>query len=145
MKILLVEDQLAFANMLARLLEGLDIHHVETMAEAREWLSDNRADLILLDLGLSDSQGLGTLRALKDIKTPKVVISGRFDISSEAYHEGAIDYIPKTTQVGEIVERVMFNVAKVRPRKRFSDNVFSEIRACFEQSRAPFEVELTTA
>lgn len=143
MKILLVEDQLAFANILVRSLDGLNIHHVETIAAAREWLNKNRADLILLDLGLSDSQGLDTLRAIKDVKVPKVVISGRYDITAEAHELGATDYVVKTTMLSDIVDRIMFNVSKIKPRKRLSEKVFGEIKMCFERERFA-RLELTT-
>lgn len=135
MKILFVEDQLAFANMIVNSLEGLPIYHVESLSEAKEWLRKNRADLILIDLGLTDSQGLDTLRAFKDCRAPKVVISGRYDIVSKAYESGANDYIVKTTPLPDLLDRIMFNVEKARPRKRFSDSTFIQIKACFEAAR----------
>jgi DNA-binding response OmpR family regulator len=145
MKILMIEDQPAFSQMMVHLMEGLDIEVVDTLGAAIERLEAQRYDLLMVDLGLPDSQGIGTIRALRKWKTPKVVISGRFDISEEVAKEpGVIDYVAKTTPLGELSERIMFNVAKVRPRKRFTDNVFHELRACFERDRA-WVGELTTA
>lgn len=145
MRILMIEDLEHYSQMLTRLLEGLDIDVASSLAEAHEMLAARRYDMMIVDLGLPDSAGLNTLRALKGYKIPKVVLTGQMNVSEEAVGLGISDFLHKTDRLDQVYERIMFNVAKVKPRKRFADNVFREIRACFEQSRAPVGVELTTA
>lgn len=144
MRILMIEDQPHFSGLVRNMLEGVDIDVAETMAEAKNLLRENRYDLILVDLGLPDSDGVGTLRALKDRKTPKVVLTGRFDLVSEAAELGCADYVYKTMELSDLYERLMFNISKVERvrRPRFSPEVFGQIRACFER---PVERELTYA
>lgn len=145
MKILMIEDQRFFADMVVHSLEGLNIEVVENLAGAKAKLSRGGYNLVLVDLSLPDSQGIGTLRELAQYKVPKVVLTARFDISGEVAQYGVCDYIVKQEEgpVG-IYERIMFNVAKIEKAKRprFSAETFSQIRACFER---PVELELTTA
>lgn len=141
-KILMIEDQSHFAEMVVHLLEGLDIDVVGTLNAAKERLATKRYGLVLVDLGLPDSQGLDTLRALKGFKVPMVVLTARFDLSEGASTCGAIDYVVKTTEMSDLYERLMFNVSKVRkPKLRFAPDVFSKLQECL-QSSAPAELTL---
>jgi DNA-binding response OmpR family regulator len=92
--------------------------------------------MILVDLGLADSQGLDTLRELRGYKVPKVILTARFDLSSAVTNLGAIDYIVKTTPLPEIYERIMFNIAKVKgSRKLLSPSAFEQLKTCVAGSR----------
>lgn len=145
MKILMIEDQRHFAEMIVHGLEGLDIEVVESLGDAQKRLNEERYDLVFVDLGLPDSQGMETLRALRGYKIPKVVLTGRFDIAQEAAQEPFVqDFVVKTEFIG-LYERLLFNVAKVRKTKkpRFEAQVFEQIRACFEQKT--YVHELTVA
>ena len=68
-----------------------------SLAEAREKLERNSYDILLVDLGLGDSGGVGTIEALKGYGVPIVVLSGLDDpeILAAAAEAGASDYLTK--------------------------------------------------
>ena len=103
-RLLLVEDNPGDARLLRELLSegganGIEWTHVESLAAAERHLTDGGVDLILLDLGLPDAQGLETLRRAKLAapRVPVVVLSGLDDesLALEALHQGAGDYLVK--------------------------------------------------
>ena len=84
--LLLVEDNAGDARLLREMLDDQGSHnitltHVESMSDAETYLAKNPVDIILLDLGLPDAQGLeGVLRARKAApRVPLVVLTGLDD------------------------------------------------------------------
>lgn len=137
MKILIVEDDPLYAQTLARLLDGVRTHVAGTLAAARAALDLDTYQLILLDLGLPDSHGIDTLRALSGYAVPKVVVTGSYDITAEGAGLGVVDYIVKTSDMTDIFDRIMFNVNKLaRKRVRFAPEVFQQIKACLVRPHA---------
>jgi DNA-binding response OmpR family regulator len=67
-RVLLVEDSPMINGALKLLLEagGFDVTIATTAAEATAWGTDTRADVMLLDIGLPDADGLTVLRALSE-------------------------------------------------------------------------------
>jgi diguanylate cyclase (GGDEF)-like protein len=102
--LLLVEDNAGDARLLREMLNehGMlrtTLVHVTSVGEAEAHLADNAVDIILLDLGLPDAQGLqavGRIRAAAS-GTPLVVLTGLDDetLAGQALQEGAQDYIIK--------------------------------------------------
>jgi two-component system KDP operon response regulator KdpE len=129
--ILLIEDNRQFSQFIELSLTEADVHVVETLESAKGWLSTFRADLILVDLGLPDSQGLSTLKQLSHIKTPKIVLTACDSCEEGAIRLGAVDYIPKS-HAADMCERIKFNMRKLVKRPRFSSEVFGQIRAYIE-------------
>jgi DNA-binding NtrC family response regulator len=103
--ILMVEDNPGDARLLQEYLaEGLSdysITHCGRLREAVAWLdgAHTRCDVILLDLTLPDSNGLGTFIDIHDraATVPIVILSGFNDntLACQAVQKGAQDYIPK--------------------------------------------------
>ncbi|MBI3896673.1 MAG: diguanylate cyclase [Gammaproteobacteria bacterium] len=102
--ILLVEDSPTDALLLRESLSDepnvtFRTAHVESLAEALRCLQDQRFDLILLDLGLPDSQGLETfVRVHEHVpQIPIVVLTGLDDdvLALKAVQEGAQDFLTK--------------------------------------------------
>jgi diguanylate cyclase (GGDEF)-like protein/PAS domain S-box-containing protein len=102
--VLLVEDNPGDAGLLCEMLRdtgpvGYDVHPVQSLALAREFLSENAADVVLLDLGLPDADGLESLLAVRTSRPriPVVVMTGRDDeeLALKALSEGAQDYLVK--------------------------------------------------
>jgi PAS domain S-box-containing protein len=100
----LIEDNLGDARLLREMLkeQGLnkaDLKHVETMREAETHLNAHAVDIILLDLGLPDAQGLDALRLARAAapRVPIVVLTGFDDeaMAAQALQEGAQDYLIK--------------------------------------------------
>jgi PleD family two-component response regulator len=77
--------------------------HVQRLTAARKHLENNRVDVVLLDLDLSDSQGLDTVRQVHAVapSVPIVVLSRLDDEARaiQALQEGAQDYLVKC-QIG---------------------------------------------
>ena len=73
------------------------ISHVETLAEAKGFLEKEHIDVLVLDLGLPDSQGLETFLEIQKSapNLPIVVVSGLDDesLAIETLKNGAQDYL----------------------------------------------------
>ena len=101
--ILVVEDDPALRRALRTMMRSrdLDVVEAETGEEAVVVTSAGGADLLVLDLGLPDIDGLHVLRALRtgtrSTHVPVMVLTGRADRDTElrAIQEGADDYIRK--------------------------------------------------
>src|SRR5450756_1013882 len=78
--LLIVEDEAPARHALAEYLErrGYVIHEAATAQEAmREW-DAHRADLVLLDLGLPDLDGVEVIRRIRrEATTPIIILSAR--------------------------------------------------------------------
>jgi signal transduction histidine kinase len=78
--------------------ESVNIIAANSLADAQRSLSDSKIDIVLLDLNLSDSQGLATIHALRaETKAPIVVLTSNNDESTAlaALKAGAQDYLFK--------------------------------------------------
>ncbi|HAB15000.1 MAG TPA: hypothetical protein DCE44_00980, partial [Verrucomicrobiales bacterium] len=77
--------------------ENWKVAYVSSGAEALAWLQTNSADLLLLDLKLSDIEGREFVRALADggRSVPFIVITGQGDerVAVEMMQRGALDYL----------------------------------------------------
>jgi DNA-binding response OmpR family regulator len=135
MTILLIEDNRLFSEMLELSLTEAEIYVVESLAAAKEWLECFRADLILVDLGLPDSHGLETLRALGTIRCPKVVITAARECPLAAAKLGAVDFVNKGS-LDDMLTRIRFQMNRLTKRPRFSEAIFNQIRAYIEVPRA---------
>jgi signal transduction histidine kinase len=102
--VLLIEDNPGDARLTREMFNERDTYdselmHVACMSEAEKHLLEHPVDLILLDLGLPDAQGLEAVRrARKAAPTvPLVVLTGMDDesLATQALQEGAQDYLVK--------------------------------------------------
>jgi len=102
--ILLVEDNAGDRRLITEMLAEasnvtFDVKYADRLQAAMEYLGQNRVEVILLDLGLPDSQGLETLRKTyaQVSEMPIVVLTGLNDemIGVQAVNEGAQDYLIK--------------------------------------------------
>ena len=109
-QVLLVEDDPAIAEPLARALgrEGYDVRVQGTGQGAIDGAGD--ADLVVLDLGLPDMDGLDVARAIRSqgLTTPVLVLTARADevdlvVGLDA---GADDYVTKPFRLAELLARV---------------------------------------
>lgn len=103
-RILLVEDNEGDARLLREMLRESGsneavINHVEKMADAEVELAERGADIILVDLGLPDADGLTAVRRARRAAPgiPIVVLTGLDDstLAIQALQEGAQDYLVK--------------------------------------------------
>lgn len=110
--ILVVEDDAETRSALVRDLVGLGYAVVEapTGRAALERWAARRPDLVLLDLGLPDMDGLRVVTAIRReaATTPIVILSGRYEEREkvEALDRGADDYVTKPFGVDELGARL---------------------------------------
>ena len=110
--ILLIEDERTISNFICRALNANDYKAI-TAGTGREGISlffSHQPDLVLLDLGLPDMDGLEVLEQLSGLprETPVLIISAR-DRETEkvkALDMGAEDYIVKPFGVSELLARI---------------------------------------
>lgn len=109
--ILVVEDDTAIRNLITTTLETHDYKfHAAPTGEAAilEAVSHN-PDVILLDLGLPDMDGVSVIRKIRSwTQTPIIVISARSEDSDkiDALDAGADDYLTKPFSVEELLARL---------------------------------------
>ena len=103
-RVLLVEDNVADVRLIRELMREsvsipFELISVGRLAEAVSHIRDVGCDVILLDLGLPDSQGLDTLKTLLESagNIPVIVLTGLSDDadSVQAIEHGAQDYLVK--------------------------------------------------
>ena len=129
--LLLVEDNPADARLLREMVNeqgsyNTELTHVECMSEAEKHLAEHAVDIILLDLGLPDAQGLGAVRRAH-AAAPRVplVVLGLDDesLAAQALHEGAQDYLIK----GQIETRGVLRALRYAiERKTMEEALFVE-------------------
>lgn len=118
MNVLLVEDEDRIASFVEKALRrrGFDVRRVVTGGEALGAVSAS-VDIVVLDLGLPDIDGLDVLRALRKswASLPVVILTARCDIDDRVVglDLGADDYVPKPFAIDELVARIR---ARLRPQ-----------------------------
>jgi diguanylate cyclase (GGDEF)-like protein/PAS domain S-box-containing protein len=102
---LLIEDNPGDARLLREMFDeqgsrATELTIVRSMLDAEQHLSKHAVDIILLDLGLPDAQGVAAVRRAHAAapRVPLVVLTGLDDetLAAEALQEGAQDYIVKS-------------------------------------------------
>lgn len=111
-RILIVEDDKPLRTTLAATFkaEGYGVAEAGSVTAARDRLAEAQVDLVVLDLGLPDQDGMALLserRAAGDL-TPIIVLTARDDEASKvrALDSGADDYVTKPFGVAELLARV---------------------------------------
>jgi len=104
LKLLVVEDSDADAGLLLEMLNDYPAKptqalHVRSMREAEAVLASDAVDVIVLDIGLPDVDGVGAVRRVQDAapRVPVVVLTGLDDeaLARQSLQQGAQDYLPK--------------------------------------------------
>ena len=127
-RILLIEDDAGDALLVQRSLiapssscSGFSLHRAATLAEGLESLARGGFELLLLDLNLPDSQGVETVRRVREhhAEIPIVVFSvaGDEETALAALSAGAQDYLVKS-ELGETTLRRAIRYARERDRLR---------------------------
>ncbi|HLO58993.1 MAG TPA: hybrid sensor histidine kinase/response regulator [Bacteroidales bacterium] len=113
LNILLVEDNRGDVALFKELLRESDISfkltHSSSVKETISQHSSSIFDLILLDLGLPDSNGIDTLKRIKEcfVNTALIIMTGWDDgeTALQALREGAQDYLIKNRMNADMVSR----------------------------------------
>jgi len=112
MRILLVEDDISLANGLKTAFrrEGFITNHVTSGHEALEAIRTDATELVILDLGLPDMDGLEVLRQLHRHRNPPLVMVLTARDTTEdkvsGLDHGADDYLAKPFEMTELLARL---------------------------------------
>jgi len=128
--ILIIDDEIQIRRLVQLTLEssGYAIRFAPTGSEGIRMASSERPDLIILDLGLPDTDGLNVLKKIREWATlPIIILSVR---SSETdivgcLDAGADDYLVKPFRTGELLARVR---AALRHRTALPEKEIFKIR-----------------
>ncbi|WP_350316966.1 two-component system response regulator KdpE [Pectobacterium aroidearum] len=109
--ILIVEDEKEIRRFVRQALEGegCRVFDAETMQRGLLEAATRKPDLIILDLGLPDGDGIDYIRDLRQWSSlPVIVLSARTDEQDkiDALDAGADDYLTKPFGIGELLARL---------------------------------------
>lgn len=118
-KILVVEDEKSISGFIQTMLEanGYDVILAHTGSEASSMIASHCPDLVVLDLGLPDVDGLEIIRSVRQwTQLPILVVSARTHESDkvQALDLGADDYITKPFGAAELLARVRVAIRHTR-------------------------------
>lgn len=144
-RVLLVEDDVVDCRqvklLLAKFTDGVRFHvdTAGTLHEAARCLSNNHCDVVLLDLGLPDSDGLDTIQGAHEISpnVPIVVLTGLDDenVGVQAIRRGAEDYLVKGPSLEHALVRTMRHAIE---RRRIRETLqFKNILLSTQQEVSP--------
>jgi two-component system KDP operon response regulator KdpE len=116
-RVLVVDDERAIRRFLKNALSSgeFSVHIAESGKEALTLALAIRPDLIILDLGLPDMEGIEVLRRLREwSQVPIIILSvrDREDEKVAALDSGADDYVTKPFGIGELLARMRVALRK---------------------------------
>jgi DNA-binding response OmpR family regulator len=117
-KILIIEDSKTINNIIKKELDklGFDVSQAFALKEAKKLLSNDRYDLIILDLHLPDGEGSELIAHIQSLTKTKVVVLTSVqdeDLREELFGYGILDYIIKDTNLLYSVAEIVKIVHKV--------------------------------
>ncbi|ROP59209.1 two-component system KDP operon response regulator KdpE [Enterobacter sp. BIGb0383] len=109
--VLIVEDEQAIRRFLRTALEadGLRVYDADTLQRGLLEAATRKPDLVILDLGLPDGDGIDFIRDLRQwSQVPVIVLSARTEEHDKiaALDAGADDYLSKPFGIGELQARL---------------------------------------
>ena len=125
-KVLIVEDEQSISNFISMILNANDYDTmiVRTGEEALTMISSHCPDLIVLDLGLPDMDGMEVLHSVRKWSNlPVVVVSARTREQDkvQALDAGADDYLVKPFGTSELLARIRAAIRHTRTNLSNSD------------------------
>jgi CheY-like chemotaxis protein len=139
--VLLIEDNPGDARLLREMFNehgspDIELTHVKSMREAEAHLAKRPVDIILLDLGLPDAQGLGAVRRAHAAApgVPLVVLTALEDesLAAQALQEGVQEHLIK----GQVEARGLFRALRYAVERKSMDE------ALFEEKERPGHAQL---
>lgn len=132
-KILIVEDDRAVRNLISTTLQINDYEYDLAIdgKNALQLMTSNKYDIVFIDLGLPDIDGIEIIKKFRDFSTtPIIVISARThdEDKIEALDAGADDFLTKPFNVDELLARVRSTLRRIN----YAENNSVEDKISFE-------------
>ncbi len=133
MQILLVEDDLSLADGLQRALsrEGIVVNHVVYGKEAIHVVESFPPDIVILDLGLPDMDGLSVIKHLRKnrIKVPILILTARSSVADtvSGLDVGADDYLGKPFEMSELLARLRVLERRISSSSESNDIIIGPV------------------
>jgi DNA-binding response OmpR family regulator len=153
-EVLLFEDNPGDAGLLEEILEesnnSYELKIVESLEEGLDVLNNDYFDIILLDLGLPDSDGINTLIDVNKISpnTPIIVLTGLNDeeLGILAMKRGAQDYLIKKEIDNKLLTRsIRYAIERKKSEKQYLtlfnsiDEGFCTVEVIFNDNNKPID------
>lgn len=118
-KVLIIEDEQNISNFISTVLtaNGFDVLVTGSGAQALSMVTSHCPDLVILDLGLPDMDGMEILRSVRSWSNlPVIVVSARTQERDKvaALDQGADDYIEKPFGTSELLARIRTAIRHTR-------------------------------
>ena len=112
-RVLLIDDEVGYIYVLSKRLSkrGFEVGKAISGSEAFQILRQRSFDVAILDLKMTDMDGIEVLKVLKKMAPELVVIMLTGHGSAKAAHEGirlgAYDYLTKPCETEELIKKIM--------------------------------------
>lgn len=123
-RVLIIEDEALAANKLERMLQALDrsyavVEKLTSVRSAVSWLAHNTADLIFLDINLSDDLSFKIFEEV-DVATPVIFTTAYDEYAIKAFELNAVSYLLKPIDESELAR------ALEKFRKHFTQEAYGQ-------------------
>jgi len=110
-KVMLIEDDQTMLSLLHTLLEmeGFEVHELEHFSNIVKDIKQVKPDALLMDIHLEEIDGLEILeqvKADKELKDLKVIMSSGMDFSHQSLEKGANDFLLKPYMPDELIAKI---------------------------------------
>jgi len=150
--VLIVDDNILFAEMIASSLQGAGYRTsvVHSGLEVLERVTTDVPDLVLLDISMPDMTGYDVCRALRQGEAtqfvPIIIVTGLTDMEDkiEGLEAGADDFLSKPIQLAELLTRVksLLRIRFLMQQQRENDRLQAELRRKLEIEQLRREEEV---
>jgi DNA-binding NtrC family response regulator len=111
-KVLLVDDETDFVEILVKRLRKrkLDVRAASSGQQALDMLAESPSDVVVLDVKMSDMDGIETLRRIKKISPgiEVIMLTGHADVevAMQGMELGAFDYLMKPIDIDDLLYKL---------------------------------------
>ena len=136
-RVLFVDDEVDFLDTLLKRMRKrrVNVSGVKSGEDALEWLSDNAADVVVLDVRMPGMDGIETLRAIKKLNplVEIIMLTGHanLEVARKGMELGAFDYLMKPIDIDEL----LYKVQDACKKKSIQEQKIMNIRELIDSDR----------